>query len=67
VQQTEQPLAGRVHRLRSNSTVADETRFAIECPPTACASGYGYPSGYLFDTLRGLGLVYQIDAQDSPG
>ena len=30
-------------------------------------SGYGYPTGYLHEILRGRGLVYVIHAVNSPG
>ena len=29
--------------------------------------GYTYPTGYLFETLRGKGLVYVVESQNSPG
>src|SRR5206468_12847080 len=31
------------------------------------AGGWGYPTGYLFETLRGKGLVYVVQAQNNPG
>jgi zinc protease len=33
---------------------------------TLC-SGFAYPTGYIFETLRGLGLVYEADAYNWPG
>ena len=30
-------------------------------------SGFGYPTGYLFEILRGRGLVYVVHAQNVPG
>ena len=66
VQQTEQPVAAIFIGFNSNSTVAADERYAIDLAD-CMVSGYGYPTGYIFDTLRGLGLVYQADAQDMPG
>ena len=31
------------------------------------SSGFGYPTGYLHETLRGLGLVYVVHATNQPG
>jgi len=31
------------------------------------AAGFSYPTGYIFETLRGLGLSYEAAAYDSPG
>jgi len=66
VQQTEQPLAACSSASGSNSTVADETR-SRSMSPTACAADTDIRAVTFSTTLRGLGLVYQIDAQDSPG
>src|SRR2546430_9172663 len=30
-------------------------------------SGYGYPTGYIFEILRGRGLVYEANAFNFPG
>jgi predicted Zn-dependent peptidase len=30
-------------------------------------AGFGYPTGYIFETLRGLGLSYEAAAYDNPG
>lgn len=66
VQKTDQALAGVVLGYRSNSVVGDAEKPALTVA-NAMASGYGYPTGYLFETLRGLGLVYTTYAQDLPG
>jgi zinc protease len=66
MQQTEQPLAGIFIGFKSDSTLSDPRRFAFDLAD-CMTSGYEGPTGYLFDTLRGRGLVYQADAQDSPG
>ncbi len=66
VQKTEQPLAGVVIGYDSNSTLQSPLRFPLTVGDTM-ASGYGYPTGYLHETLRGRGLVYVVAAQDMPG
>jgi zinc protease len=65
-QKTEQALAGIAIGFDSMSIVGDPWRPALDVADTLC-SGYGYPGGYLFDTLRGRGLVYTVDAQNVPG
>ncbi len=66
VNETDQPLAGVIIGFNSKSIIGDPANFPITVGDTMC-SGYGYPTGYLFDTLRGQGLVYVVDAQNSPG
>ncbi len=66
VQKTDQALAGVILGYESQSVVGDAEKPALTVA-TAMASGYGYPTGYLFETLRGLGLVYTTFAQDLPG
>ena len=66
VQKTEQPLAGIVIGYDSHSTMQSPARFPIAVGDTM-ASGYGYPTGYLHEILRGRGLVYVVHAQDMPG
>ncbi len=66
IQKTDQALAGVVLGYQSHSTFADADKPALTVA-TAMCSGYGYPTGYLFETLRGLGLVYTTYAQDMPG
>src|SRR5205807_4089510 len=66
VQKTEQPLAGIVIGFDAKSVIGDPANYAIDVADTLC-SGFGYPGGYLFDTLRGRGLVYTVDAQNVPG
>ena len=66
VQKTEQPLAGVVIGFDSNSVItqADQPLLTMaDC----MTSGYAGPTGYLFDVLRGKGLVYVVDAEDAPG
>jgi zinc protease len=66
VNPTEQQLAGTIIGFDAKPIIGDPLNFPITVADTMC-SGYGYPTGYLFDTLRGHGLVYVVDAQNSPG
>jgi zinc protease len=65
-QKTEQALAGVVIGYDARSYVADETNFPIAVGDTM-TSGYGYPTGYLHEILRGRGLVYVVHAVNRPG
>lgn len=66
VQKTEQALAGVVIGYKSESGFGTPDTFPLAVVDTM-TSGYGYPTGYLFDILRGRGLVYVVHAYDSPG
>jgi zinc protease len=66
VQKTEQQLAGVVIGFKSSTLIGDVTWFPLTVVDTM-TSGFGYPTGYLFDTLRGKGLVYVVHADTSPG
>jgi predicted Zn-dependent peptidase len=66
MQRTEQPLAGIIIGYDSASVIGDPANYAIDVADTMC-SGYGYPTGYLHETLRGLGYVYVVHAQNWPG
>src|SRR5205814_87885 len=63
---TEQPLAGIVIGYVADSVVGDSQNFPIDVADTMC-SGWGYPTGYLHETLRGRGLVYVVHAINRPG
>jgi zinc protease len=66
VQKTEQSLAGIVIGFNCDSVVtnADQPVLAIaDC----LTSGYSGGTGYLYDVLRGKGLVYVVQTEDSPG
>jgi zinc protease len=65
-QKTEQPLAGVVIGYESNSIIGDPANYTLAVADTM-TSGYGYPTGYLFEILRGRGLVYVVHAQNVPG
>lgn len=66
VQKTQQPLAGVIIGYDSASVVGEEATYPITVADTL-VSGYGYPTGYLHETLRGQGLVYVVQAQNWPG
>ena len=66
VNPTAQKLAGIFIGFNAHPVIGDPINFPLTVADTMC-SGYGYPTGYLFDTLRGRGLVYTVDAQDVQG
>jgi zinc protease len=66
VQQTQQPLAGIVIGFDSRSVIGDPSNFPLTVAQTM-AGGFGYPTGYLFETLRGHGLVYVVQDVNWPG
>jgi predicted Zn-dependent peptidase len=63
---TDQPLAGIVIGFEADPVIGDTVNYPLTVADTLC-SGYGYPTGYIFETLRGRGLVYEADAVDQPG
>jgi zinc protease len=65
-QKTEQALAGVVIGYESKSVFGDEGNFPLAVGDTM-TSGYGYPTGYLHEILRGRGLVYVVHAVNRPG
>jgi zinc protease len=66
VQKTQQALAGVVVGFKSNSITGDPANSILDVGQTM-AGGWGYPTGYLFETLRGRGLVYVVQATNNPG
>ncbi len=66
VQKTAQPLAGVVIGFDSRSIIGGPHDPAITVADTM-SSGYGYPTGYLHEVLRGQGLVYVVQAFNWPG
>jgi zinc protease len=66
VQKTDQELAGVVIGFKSDSVIGDPSNYALDVIDTL-TSGFTYPTGYIFETLRGLGLVYVADARNVPG
>jgi zinc protease len=66
VNATANPQAGVVIGFASDSVVGSPQRYALTLADTL-VSGYSYPTGYIFETLRGRGLVYDANAFDMPG
>jgi predicted Zn-dependent peptidase len=66
LQKTEQALAGVVIGWRADTYFGDPANDPLTVGD-AMASGYGYPTGYLHEILRGRGLVYVVHAVNSPG
>src|SRR5581483_10439175 len=66
VQKADQALAGVAIGFESDSVIGDPADYPLTMADTL-TSGYSYPTGYIFETLRGLGLVYEADAVNSPG
>jgi zinc protease len=66
VQKTQQALAGIVIGFKTDSVVGDKENYILDVGQTM-AGGWEYPTGYLFETLRGKGLVYVVEADNSPG
>lgn len=66
VQKTDQQLAGIVIGFNTAGIIGEPASAAFDVADTM-VSGYRYPTGYLFETLRGRGLVYDVQAFNSPG
>jgi zinc protease len=66
VQKTDQELAGVIIGFKSDSVIGDPSNYTLDVIDTL-TSGFTYPTGYIFETLRGLGLVYVADAHNVPG
>jgi zinc protease len=66
VQKTDQELAGVIIGFKSDSVIGDPANYTLDVIDTL-TSGFTYPTGYIFETLRGLGLVYVADAHNVPG
>jgi zinc protease len=66
VQKTGQALAGVLVGYRADSYLGDPANDPLAVADTM-TSGYGYPTGYLHEILRGRGLVYVVHAINSPG
>lgn len=66
VQKTQQPLAGVVIGYEANPVIGEKSYDTFSVADTM-TSGWGYPTGYLHETLRGEGLVYVVAASVWPG
>jgi predicted Zn-dependent peptidase len=63
---TEQALAGVIIGYESDAVIGDSAESATTVADTL-STGFSYPTGYVFETLRGLGLVYEADGYSFPG
>lgn len=66
VQKTDQDLAGIMIGFRSDAVIGEPDIDGLTVAQTI-AGGFNFPTGYLFETLRGRGLVYVVEADNSPG
>ena len=66
VQKTDQELAGVVIGYLADPVIGDPDQYNLAVAHTI-TGGYTYPTGYLFETLRGRGLVYVVYSQTFPG
>ncbi len=63
---TEKPLAGVFIGYKDDALLGDPANYPFTVADTM-TSGFTYPTGYIFEILRGRGLVYMADAQNWPG
>jgi zinc protease len=66
VQKTEQPLAGIVIGFDASSVITSPDEPVLDIAD-CLTSGYSGGSGYLYDVLRGKGLVYVVQTENVPG
>jgi zinc protease len=66
VMKTEKPLAGVFIGYKDDAVLGDPQNYDLTVADTM-TSGFTYPTGYIFEILRGRGLVYMADAQNWPG
>jgi zinc protease len=66
VQKTNNPQAGVIIGFKADTIVGEKDSPVVDVAD-CLASGYGFPTGYIFDILRGRGLVYDANANNMPG
>ena len=67
VQKTEQDgIAGVVIGFKANTVIGGPDWYNFAMAKTL-TGGYTYPTGYLFETLRGKGLVYVVETENAAG
>jgi zinc protease len=66
VQKTDQEVAGVVIGFESESVIGEPSQPALTVAQTL-TGGYGYPTGYIFETLRGQGWSYEAASINNPG
>ena len=65
VQPTQQALAGVIIGFEAKPVLGDPSNFTLDVGQTLCGGYTPYPAGYLFEILRGRGLVYVVQAGQS--
>ena len=66
VQKTDQDVAAVVIGFDSGSILGEPDEAAL-IVAQCLTGGYGYPTGYIFEILRGRGLVYEAATFNNPG
>ncbi|MGD0770808.1 MAG: pitrilysin family protein [Tepidisphaeraceae bacterium] len=66
VQKTEQEVAAVVIGFDAESYVGNPDQSAL-IVAQCLTGGYGYPTGYIFETLRGQGWSYEAASENVPG
>jgi len=66
VQKTEQEVAAVVIGFEADSRVGEPDESAL-IVSQCLTGGYGYPTGYIFETLRGQGWSYEAASENVPG
>ena len=66
VQKTNNPQCGVVIGFHSDSVIGAPYQPVVDMAD-CMTSGYGFPTGYIFEILRGRGLVYDANAMNFPG
>jgi len=66
IQKTEQDVAAVFIGFDSNSEIGEPSEAAL-IVSQCLTGGYGYPTGYIFETLRGQGWSYEAASLHRPG
>ncbi len=66
IQKTDQTVAGVVVGFESNSVISEDQRYALTLGQ-CLTGGFSYPTGYIFEILRGRGLVYEAATMNQEG
>jgi zinc protease len=66
VQKTEQEVAAVMVGFDSNSVIGEPDEAGLTVAQ-CLTGGFGYPTGYIFETLRGQGWSYEAASENVPG
>jgi zinc protease len=66
IQKTDQEVAAVVVGFESDSVLGEPSQAGLT-EAQCLTGGYGYPTGYIFEILRGRGLVYEAATFNNPG